>query len=168
MNASLYSSSYKRLTTSAGFTLIELMVTIAVLAIIVSIAAPSISNQLANQRVKSTVSTIENALKEAKAESLTRRQSITVVYDSSTPKTIALQDDSNNVLSTYNIHDQSTVNQVITPTSVTAVTFQPNKVMSGGANVTYTICDSASTNETPRQVRLSSIANINTMMVGSC
>lgn len=168
MNASLYSSSYKRLTTSAGFTLIELMVTIAVLAIIVSIAAPSISNQLANQRVKSTVSTIENALKEAKAESLIRRQSITVVYDSSTPKTIALQDDSNNVLSTYNIHAQSTVNQVITPISVTAVTFQPNKVMSGGANVTYTICDSASTNETPRQVSLSSIANINTMTVGSC
>ena len=51
--------------TSSGFTLIELMVTIAVLAIIVGIAAPSISTQLANQRVKSTTATLANALKEA-------------------------------------------------------------------------------------------------------
>lgn len=59
---------------SLGFTLIELMVTIAVLAIIVSIAAPNISTQLANQRVKSTAATLANALSEAKAESVIRRQ----------------------------------------------------------------------------------------------
>lgn len=168
MNASLYSSSYKRLTTSAGFTLIELMVTIAVLAIIVSIAAPSVSNQLANQRVKSTVSTIENALKEAKAESLIRRQNITVRYNTNVnPKTVTVLD-GNTILSTYNIHDQSTVNQVITPTSVTAITFQPNKIVADGANATYTICDSASTNETPRQVSINSIAKINITNAGSC
>ncbi|MGM8910161.1 pilus assembly FimT family protein [Psychrobacter sp. 1U1] len=168
MNASFYSSSYRRPATSAGFTLIELMITIAVLAIIVSIAAPNISNQLANQRVKSTVSTIESALKEAKAESIIRRQNITVIYDSSTPKTITLQDDSSTVLSTYNIASQSTINQEITPTTVTEVTFQFNKVMSGGASVSYTVCDDASTSETPRQVDLNSIANINITTVGSC
>jgi len=65
--------------TSAGFTLIELMVTIAVLAIIAGIAAPSISTQLANQRVKSTTSTIANALKEAKVESILRRQNVKVI-----------------------------------------------------------------------------------------
>ncbi|WP_227514097.1 GspH/FimT family pseudopilin [Psychrobacter sp. P11G5] len=168
MNASLYSSSCQRPATSAGFTLIELMVTIAVLAIIVSIAAPNISNQLANQRVKSTASTIENALKEAKAESIIRRQNITVLYNANAnPKTVTVLDGSN-PLSTYNVHSQSIVNQIIVPASVTAVTFQPNKVMFGGANVTYTICDSASTNETPRQVSLSSIANINTTNTGSC
>ncbi|AMN68696.1 pilus assembly protein [Psychrobacter sp. P11G5] len=164
----MYSSSCQRPATSAGFTLIELMVTIAVLAIIVSIAAPNISNQLANQRVKSTASTIENALKEAKAESIIRRQNITVLYNANAnPKTVTVLDGSN-PLSTYNVHSQSIVNQIIVPASVTAVTFQPNKVMFGGANVTYTICDSASTNETPRQVSLSSIANINTTNTGSC
>ena len=54
MNASLNILPPKLKNVSSGFTLIELMVTIAVLAIIVSIAAPNISTQLANQRVKST------------------------------------------------------------------------------------------------------------------
>ena len=65
---------------NSGFTLIELMVTIVVLAVIVSIAAPSISTQLANQRVKSTTATLINALREAKAESVIRRQPVTVSY----------------------------------------------------------------------------------------
>ena len=65
MNASANKVARKLRMTSSGFTLIELMVTIAVLAIIVGIAAPSISTQLANQRVKSTTATIANALKEA-------------------------------------------------------------------------------------------------------
>ena len=68
---------------SQGFTLIELMVTIAVLAIIVGMAAPSVSTQLANQRSKSTAATLENALKEARAESMIQRQNITVAADAS-------------------------------------------------------------------------------------
>ena len=74
-NSSRYPSNSK-----SGFTLIELMVTIVVLAVIVSIAAPSISTQLANQRVKSTTATLINALREAKAESVIRRQPVTVSY----------------------------------------------------------------------------------------
>ena len=88
MTTALSSSSYNN-NHSAGFTLIELMVTIAVLAIIVSIAAPNISTQLANQRVKATTATLVSALKEAKAESVIRRQSITLVVDQ-TNKTIEL------------------------------------------------------------------------------
>ena len=65
---------------SAGFTLIELMVTVVVLAVIVGIAAPSISTQLANARVKSTTTTLASALAEARAESNIRRTSTTVSY----------------------------------------------------------------------------------------
>jgi len=155
-------------TTSSGFTLIELMVTIAVLAIIVSIAAPSISTQLANQRVKSTVSTIENALKEAKVESIIRRQDVTVVYDgSSTPKKVTLRANGADIYS-YNISNQSTVTQAITPSSVTNIVFRPDKSIAGGAVALYTVCDSSSSSETPKQVRLTSIANINTINAGSC
>ena len=153
--------------TSSGFTLIELMVTIAVLAIIVGIAAPSISNQLANQRVKATVSLIESALKEAKAESIIRRQDIRVVYNASnTPRTITIQDP-NAVLNTYNINDKSTIS--ITPSSVTVITFQPNKVIAGDDDeIVYSICDSNSDNERLMQVHVNKIANISTISSGSC
>ena len=153
---------------SSGFTLIELMVTIAVLAIIVGIAAPSISTQLANQRVKSTTATLANALKEAKVESILLRQNVTVVYNNSTPKTIKLQKANGDEISSYNVSDKSTVTQTITPSDVTSIVFQPNKKIADNATVIYTICDSGSTNETPKQVNLTNIANVNITNAGSC
>ena len=168
MKASANNRPQKLRRSSSGFTLIELMVTIAVLAIIVGIAAPSISTQLANQRVKSTASTLENALKEAKAESIIRRQNVMVTY-SSTLNTIVLTGRNSTVIATYNVNSQSTVSRVITPATVTQVVFQPNKLISGASTeVVYAICDSGSSNETPRQVRINSIANISITNAGSC
>ena len=144
------------------------MVTIAVLAIIVSIAAPSFNTQIANQRVKSTAVNIESALKEAKAESIIRRQNVMVTY-SSTLNTIVLTGRNSTVIATYNVNNQSTVSLVITPITVTQVVFQPNKLISGASTeVVYTICDSGSSNETPRQVRINSVANISITNAGSC
>ena len=168
MNASTNKVAQKLQMTSSGFTLIELMVTIAVLAIIIGIAAPSISTQLANQRVKSTTATLANALKEAKVESVIRRQNVTVIYtNTSTPKTIKLQAGGDDI-STYNLSAKSTVTQTITPSSVTSIIFQPNKKIANNATVVYTICDSGSNSETPKQVNLTNIANVNIVNAGSC
>ena len=168
MNASANDLPSKLKASSSGFTLIELMVTIAVLAIIASIATPSISNQLANQRVKSTTATLVNALKEAKVESILRRQNVTVIYtNTTTPKTIRLQAGGNDI-SSYSISDKSVVTQTITPSTVSNIVFQPNKKMANNATVVYTICDSGSNSETPKQVSLTNIANVNTLNAGSC
>ena len=168
MNASTNNLPLTLRTTNSGFTLIELMVTIAVLAIIVGIAAPSISNQLANQRVKSTTATLVNALKEAKVESILRRQNVTVIYtNTTTPKTIRLQAGGNDI-SSYSISDKSVVTQTITPSTVSNIVFQPNKKMANNATVVYTICDRGSNSETPKQVSLTNIANVNTLNAGSC
>ena len=167
MNASAKTLPYQLRMTSSGFTLIELMVTIAVMAIIVSIAAPNISNQLANQRVKSTAATLANALKEAKVESILRRQNVTVVYNPTTSKKIVLTANGNEI-SSYNLSDKSTVTQTIIPSTTTKIVFQPNKKIAGNATVVYTICDSGSNSETPKQVSLTNIANVNTINAGSC
>lgn len=168
MNASANNLPLKQQMTSSGFTLIELMVTIAVLAIIVSIAAPSISTQLANQRVKSTAATLANALKEAKVESIIRRQNVEVIYNANTtPKTLTLRANSNTI-SSYNINSKSSITQRIAPASVTKIIFQPDKTIANGATMLYTICDSGSTNATPKQVSLSRIGNVETVSAGSC
>ena len=63
---------------SRGFTLIELIVTLTILAIIVAIATPMILTQLCTMEAKRIRSTIENTLTLAKAESLIRRHDIIV------------------------------------------------------------------------------------------
>ena len=148
--------------TSSGFTLIELMVTIAVRAIIVSIAAPSIRTQLANQRVKSTTATLENALKEAKAESIIRRQPLTLSFDN-TKKTIKIDymvsGAVKNNIASYKYDTKSTIKP-----NATSTKFSPNKI----ANATiYTICDS-NTAATPLKVTVSAIAAISVKSEGTC
>jgi type IV fimbrial biogenesis protein FimT len=61
-----------------GFTLVELIVTIAVLAIIMTIAAPAIRTQLARMEAKRIKNQVENSLTLAKTESYIRRQNIIV------------------------------------------------------------------------------------------
>ncbi|MER2162568.1 MAG: prepilin-type N-terminal cleavage/methylation domain-containing protein, partial [Psychrobacter alimentarius] len=101
MNASARNLLLKRQTTSSGFTLIELMVTIAVLAIIVSIAAPSFSNQLAKGQINKTFNLIQTSIEKAKAESTVSRNNITWSYDN-TVKRITLSNNGN-VVESYNL-----------------------------------------------------------------
>ena len=61
-----------------GFNSVELIVTVAVLAIIVMIAAPYILEQLARMEAKRIENQIENTLTLAKAESYIRRQDLLV------------------------------------------------------------------------------------------
>jgi len=161
VTTALSNSSYNN-NHSAGFTLIELMVTIAVLAIIVSIAAPNVSTQLANQRVKSTAVTLENALKEAKAESVIRRQSITLVVDQ-TNKTIKLQrivdKQVESTLATYTFNLKSAIKSDSTNTK-----FEPSKVANA---MEYTICDN-NTSISPMKVVVSATAAISTKSEGDC
>ena len=61
-----------------GFTLVELIVTVAILAIVTTIATPAILTQLANMEAKHIRYGLTDTLKLAKVESLIRRQNILV------------------------------------------------------------------------------------------
>ena len=147
--------------TNSGFTLIELMVTIAVLAIIVGIAAPNISTQLANQRVKSTTAMLENALKEAKVESVIRRQSLAFSFDDSTHsivvKSIGVDVISDEVAS-YKYSPKSVIKS-----DKSSITFSPNKHADA---VVFNVCDNKSS--ATMQVIVTATANISTAAGGTC
>ncbi|WP_227677537.1 GspH/FimT family pseudopilin [Psychrobacter ciconiae] len=142
---------------SQGFTLIELMVTIAVLAIIVSIAAPNISTQLANQRVKSTTSTLESALKEARAESVIRRQNIAVTINNSND--IVVTDSNSNKIASYSYDKKSEVSATIS-----TIVFTSHKTAD---QASLTICDSNQT-ANPRLLQVSNLGIITSKIGGSC
>jgi type IV fimbrial biogenesis protein FimT len=61
-----------------GFTMIELMVTIAVAAILVGIAVPSFQNYIQNTRSRTLASDLSSALSLARAEAVTRAEQVNV------------------------------------------------------------------------------------------
>lgn len=61
-----------------GFTLVELMVTIAIVAIIATLAAPSFTELSANQRVKAAASNLFISILRARSEAITRDTTITL------------------------------------------------------------------------------------------
>jgi type IV fimbrial biogenesis protein FimT len=68
---------------SQGFTLLELMVTVAVLGVISMLAAPSFSQLLAAQRVRVTAYNIVGDLVLARSEAVKRGENVTVAPISS-------------------------------------------------------------------------------------
>jgi type IV fimbrial biogenesis protein FimT len=75
-------------TSGRGFTLIELIVAMAVLGILAAVAAPAIGEYLATQRLKGAAEELQTDLQFARMESVQRNASITVTL-ASTGYTIA-------------------------------------------------------------------------------
>jgi type IV fimbrial biogenesis protein FimT len=69
-----------------GFTLIELMVTIAVLAIVASIAAPSMSQLLEKQKFRQVVREYIQTLQNARSQAIVTKNSIAVCIDKTSDK----------------------------------------------------------------------------------
>lgn len=61
-----------------GFTLIELMVTIAVLAIIAMMAAPNMSKAIDKRKIEQTTTDFEKALTQARSDAVLSRKQITI------------------------------------------------------------------------------------------
>ncbi len=95
-----------------GFTLIELMLTITVLAIFLSIAVPSFGRLIENNRVTASANELHALLLAARSDAVTKRTKITVTQSS-------------NIWSSGDRSVDIPSGVAVTP-SVTAIEFNPN------------------------------------------
>ncbi|WP_151812652.1 pilus assembly FimT family protein [Acinetobacter nosocomialis] len=130
------------ITPQEGFTLVELIVTIAVMAIIAMMSAPSMSNLLESKRLDTNQRDLISTLSEAKSQAVLGRQNVSVKLNSAASNTATLlnwQPTSNNTLTLKNIAADNTQSSL----AITTLTFNANGVVS---NITQdaliSICNS--------------------------
>lgn len=70
-----------------GFTLVELLVTVAVIAILSVLAAPSMRSTLASQNLNAAYRDLNQTFMKARSLALTLRQPVTVTLNSTAPDT---------------------------------------------------------------------------------
>ena len=113
-----------------GFTLLELIVTLVVLAVVVGLVAPTIGRSTENLRTRAEVAGFSATFRHAREQAITTRQHYTVVVNPTTRLlTVTTGDDEVRWTRTLSSHVDV---RAETPAALT-VHFQPQGTSSGGA-----------------------------------
>lgn len=130
-----------------GFTLVELMVTIAVVAILAMIAAPSMSNLIAKQQLNKSTRELATTLSQARSQAALLRTTVTVSLNSTaanTATTFNWAPGSNNTL-TITAIDSSTSPPTPSNLTLSSVIFNPSGTLNNIAkDASFVICNSRS------------------------
>lgn len=122
-----------------GFTLIELMVALAVLAIVVGIGVPSYQDYVANQRVKTASQSLFMSLLLARSEAIKRNQTVTVsASDGDWEKGWVVSASGQDIRVEQSLQAVGMANS-----PVSSLSFSRNGRLQGGGSATLEFCDSA-------------------------
>ncbi|WP_436913296.1 pilus assembly FimT family protein [Acinetobacter schindleri] len=144
-----------------GFTLIELMVTIAVLAIIAMMAAPSVGTILNKQNLKKSSTDLMNTLAKARAKAALERREITVVIGegADTPNRLHWSPSGKAILKSGN-------NLIFMPNGLVRDPLNANTVIAN--NTTFVICDTATNATASKTISISRMGTIQQPVDGAC
>lgn len=142
--------------TQKGFTLIELMVTIAVLAVVLSIGIPSFNTLINNNRVASQINRFVVALNYARSEAIKRREDISITaVGGDWSQGWNVTDTNANVLRTQ---EAFRIGSTLTGTQ-TSLSYDSRGFLSGGAALTFNLCNADS--QSGRQVSVAPGGRVN-------
>src|SRR5215468_937002 len=113
-----------------GFTLLELIVTLVVLAIVVGIVAPTIGRSTENLRTRAEVAGFSATFRHAREQAITTRQPYTVVVNPTT-RVLTVTTGEDEVRWTRTLSSHVDV-RADSPAALT-VHFEPQRTSSGGA-----------------------------------
>ncbi|MGP0172027.1 GspH/FimT family pseudopilin [Pseudomonas sp. NCHU5208] len=152
-----------------GFTLIELMVTIAVLAIVVSIAAPSFSNILQENRTLSLTNELQGALQLARSEAVKRGKDITICRRNAAGNGCQNGTDwaGGWIIMAGNLVIKSwdSAGSLVVEGPNAGLTFRPNGMTSAAATTVFSVNASTCVDQQKRKVEVSIIGTTSTTKV---
>ena len=139
------------LTSSKGFTLVELLITLAIAAIILSMAVPSFSSIITNNRITTQTNELISSLSYARSEAVRRSELISLNSGSADWHTgWTIQDNLNNVIRNHPAFDgASTLTGPAVP-----ITYLATGFVAGGNEIEFTLCDD-SPDSTGRSILIS-------------
>ena len=106
-----------------GMTLIEVMVTVAILAILVSLASPAIGDWLLNAQIRTAAEALQNGLMQARTEAVRRNAPVEFVLGAGSTWTISLAVGHTALESRQSSEGSQQVVLAVEPAGATTVTF---------------------------------------------
>ena len=125
-----------------GFTLIELVITIAIMAIIAAMATPSMQKQIQQAKARKAVSIIESALRDTQVQAIISQKNTKIVLtNTNNVKNFKSFYVGENVATAtpyaiYNFEAEVSITPI--PSTLLAVSFTPTKKSYQGQTVTFT------------------------------
>ncbi|MDP2144992.1 MAG: GspH/FimT family pseudopilin [Gallionella sp.] len=106
----------------SGFSLVELMIGIAILAILLGLAVPSFQTWLQNSQIRNAAEAVLNGLQRARAEAVARNTNVEFVLGTGSSWVVQLADGTD--IETRSANEGSrNVTATVTPAGATTVTF---------------------------------------------
>jgi type IV fimbrial biogenesis protein FimT len=106
-----------------GFTLIEMLITIAIVALLATLAAPSFKVMLANAQIRTAAQAMSDGLQLARVEAIRRNERVIFTKGAQSAWTVTVESDGSTVQSRSFSEGSTAVVVTVTPTGATQVTF---------------------------------------------
>jgi len=156
--------------TRAGFTLIELMITIAVGAVLLTVAVPSLRNMIANNRITTATNTFIADLNLARSEAIKRSRSAYLTANDPAAAnefgggwTVWLDQDDDASLDapeTLRVYQGAPASLAVDSVdNLTQLEFLSDGTGNGNAAVTFEVCDNRA-GETGKQITITVVGRI--------
>lgn len=106
-----------------GVTLIEMTITIAIVAILITLAVPSFKVMLANAQIRTAAQALHDGLQLARVEAIRRNERVIFIKGTQSAWTVSIESDASTVQTRPYTEGSTAATVSVTPNGATQVTF---------------------------------------------